>query len=116
MQSDTPRTDAESWIGPSGDRDVAARFAQRLERELAAAIKERDGYLEGNKQTLRALEEANEIAKRYKRERDDARRWLRDACAEIARIETRFYDALSPQQIAERNGWQCFAQQEGGGA
>ena len=42
------------------------------------------------------------------RERDEARRWLRDACAEIARIETRFYDPLTPQQIAERNGWDCF--------
>ena len=51
-----------------------------------------------------------------RKQRDDARRWLRDACAEIARIETRFYDALPPQQIAERNGWTCFAQQEGGGA
>ena len=34
---------------------------------LAAAIKERDGYLEGNRQALRALAEANEIAARYKR-------------------------------------------------
>jgi hypothetical protein len=50
------------------------------------------------------------------KQRDEARRWLRDACAEIARIETRFYDALTPQEIAERNGWHCFPQKEGGGA
>ena len=38
MESDTPRTDAESphlWVVP-------AEFAKQLERELAAAIKERD--------------------------------------------------------------------------
>jgi hypothetical protein len=62
------------------------REIERLRAELAAAIKQRD----------------------------EARRWLRDACAEIARIENRFYDALTPQQIAERNGWDCF--KEGGGA
>ena len=45
---------------------------------------------------------------RMRAERDEARRWLRDACAEIARIETRFYDAVTPHQIAERNGWDCF--------
>ena len=64
------------------------REIERLRAELAAAIKQRD----------------------------NAQRWLRDACAEIARIETRFYDALTPKQIAERNGWDCFAQKEGGGA
>jgi hypothetical protein len=66
----------------------AAAEIERLRAELAAAIKQRD----------------------------NAQRWLRDACAEIARIETRFYDALTPKQIAERNGWDCFAQKEGGGA
>ena len=113
-------------------------------KALADAIKESDGYLEGNRQTLRALQEANEIAARYKRQRDEAdagwqgeakenidlfkqlvamrkqrdeaRGWLRDACAEIARIEARFYDALPPQRIAERNGWNCFDENEGGGA
>ena len=43
---------------------------------------------------------------------EDARRRLRDACAEIARIEARFYDALTPQQIAERNGWDCFKEED----
>jgi hypothetical protein len=49
------------------------------------------------------------------KERDEARRWLREACAEIARTRLGFYDTLTPQQIAEQNGWNCFAQ-EGGGA
>ena len=66
----------------------AADEIERLRAELAAAIKQRD----------------------------EARRWLRDACAEIARIETRFYDALTPQQIAERNNWNCFGEKQGGGA
>ena len=75
---------------PFGDRsrDEMQSEIERLRAELAAAIKQRD----------------------------NAQRWLRDACAEIARIETRFYDALTPKQIAERNGWDCFAQKEGGGA
>jgi hypothetical protein len=85
MESDTPRTDA---LVDEGGMPYDADFARKLERELAAAIKQRE----------------------------DARRWLRDACAEIARIETRFYDTLTPQQIAERNGWNCFSQKEGGGA
>ena len=66
----------------------AADKIQRLRAELAAAIKQRE----------------------------DARRWLRDACAEIARTRLGFYDTLTPQQIAERNGWDCFPQKEGGGA
>ena len=53
------------------------------------------------------VEAADEIDAAIKQS-EDTRRWLRDACAEIARIETRFYDAVTPQQIAERNGWDCF--------
>ena len=55
-----------------------------------------------------------EVASMQK-QRDEARRWLREACAEIARTRLGFYDTLTPQQIAEQNGWNCFAQ-EGGGA
>lgn len=51
-----------------------------------------------------------------RKQRDEARGRLRDACAEIARIEARFYDTVTPQQIAERNDWNCFPQKEGGGA
>ena len=63
---------------------------------------------------LLAWEAADEIerlrAERHEaiKQSEDARRWLRDACAEIARIDTRFYDAVTPQQIAERNGWDCY--------
>ena len=48
-------------------------------------------------------------------QRDEARRCLRDACAEIARTRTRlgFYDTLSPQQIAVERRWNCF-KEEGG--
>ena len=69
------------------DIEDAIDEIERLRAELAAAIKERD----------------------------EARRWLREACAEIARTRLGFYDTLTPQQIAEQNGWNCFAQ-EGGGA
>ena len=44
--------------------------AGRLREEVERLRAERDGYLEGNRQTLAALAEANEIAKRYKAERD----------------------------------------------
>ena len=79
--------------GPSAEHTAAmlnelASHVERLRAELAAAIKQRD----------------------------EAREWLRYACDEIARIETRFYWAVTPQQIAERNGWDCFGEKEGGGA
>ena len=93
MESDTPiellvsrEWNGTKWHYPNIERMVEEN--KRLRADLAAAIKQRK----------------------------DTRRWLRDACAEIARIETRFYDALTPQQIAERNGWDCFAEKEGGGA
>jgi hypothetical protein len=61
MESDTPRTDAKDWMWTPAwahpgqplveeERVVDAKFARQLERELAAAIKQRDGL-------LRALEE-----------------------------------------------------------
>lgn len=43
MQSDTPRTDAENWIRDMGfEKWVSIDFARELERELAAAKKQRD--------------------------------------------------------------------------
>ena len=90
----------------------------RLRAELAAAINERNGYLEGNRQTLRALAEANEIAARYKRQRDEARENLRDACEEIA-MRVNSHSMLSTNQTAEyiaaERGWDCY-EKEGGGA
>ena len=87
----------------------ANEIVERLRAELAAHVNENEAL--GKQQG-----EFIETIVKLEKQRDDARRWLRDACAEIARIETRFYDTLTPQQIAERNGWNCFSQKEGGGA
>ena len=73
-----------------------------LRAELAAAIKQRDGYLEGNRQTLRALQEANEIAARYKAERDEARQEL---CRVVGYQRQ---DRFDPKAIAVERGWDCF--------
>ena len=72
---------------------VSADFAGKLERELSKKIEELAAAI---------------------KQRDLARHWLRDACAEIAQSETQFYDAVTPQEIAARNDWDCF--KEGGGA
>ena len=63
---------------------------------------ERDGFREGNRQTLAALAEANTIAKWYKRERDEARR---EVCAltPFVRLETQ-----SAEEYASTRGWNCF--------
>lgn len=97
------------------DRDeciVTAHFARELAAANAALAEARRMISEINDENERLSAELAAMEK----QRDEARRWLRDACAEIARIETRFYDALTPQQIAERNGWNCFGEKEGGGA
>ena len=95
----------------------ASAEIERLRAELADAINECEGYLEGNRQTLRALAEANEIAARYKRQRDEARENLRDACEEIATLVNSL-SMLSTNKTAEyiaaERGWDCFKQ--GGGA
>jgi hypothetical protein len=67
------RAVVEAWLKYSqrAERDIETLRAERDE-----ARRERDGYLEGNRQTLAALAEANEIAKRYKAERDEARKWI----------------------------------------
>ena len=135
MQSDTPRTDKESVM--PADRDeciVTAHFARQLEAELAAAIQQRDeaqanlarvvaqrdGYLEGNRQTLRALAEANEIAARYKRQRDEARVRVCELCVRLGgvyrRVNREVVECKTVEEIAEVCGWDCYAQQEGGGA
>ena len=74
------RAVVEAWLKYSqrAERDIETLRAERDE-----ARRERDGYLEGNRQTLAALAEANEIAKRYREERDEARRRVCDGCAEI---------------------------------
>ena len=86
--------DGEHWVIPFDCLCEAADEIERLQNDL-----------DGSQLAYRG---ASYDRDRMRAERDEARRWLRDACAEIARIETRFYDALTPQQIAERNGWDCF--------
>ena len=96
MQSDTPRTDANTWA--TGEERLAektdvvdADFARQLERELAAAIKQRD----------------------------EARENLRDACEEIA-MRVNSHSMLSTNKTAEyiaaERGWDCFGEKQGGGA
>ena len=97
---------------PEGSPEVLLGIACR---EIVEIRKKRDEarglYLQRN---YRGEQLERDLADAIK-QRDDARRWLRDACAEIARTRLGVYDTLTPQQIAERNGWDCFAQ-EGGGA
>lgn len=78
MQSDTPRTDAKDWMWSPAcarpgeplieeERVVDAKFARELERELAAAIKQRD--------------EAVRDAERY--------RWMKSAGCDWVEIRSR---------------------------
>lgn len=83
-----------SHVPPSSKAQMARDAADEIERlraDLAAAIKQRD----------------------------EARENLRDACEEIA-MRVNSHSMLSTNQTAEyiaaERGWQCFAQQEGGGA
>jgi hypothetical protein len=91
-------------------------YSSRAERDIETLRAERDGYLHGNRQTLAALAEANEIAKNYKAERDEARR---DRCMARAVIRWDLEHPNSPDrshttitllawQIADEEGWDCF--------
>ena len=88
-----------------GVPSILTEAAEEIERLRA----ERDGYLEGNRQTLAALAEANEIAKKYKAERDEARRWICQLLANPTSAE----GLASPcggtsRDYAEEQGWDCF--------
>ena len=89
--TDTPRTDAESpnlWVVP-------AEFAKQLERELAAAIKQRDEARRDACVNIAMLR-------------------LRDMYGDD--FVTR-EDALQmAKEIAAERGWDCFGEKEGGGA
>jgi len=100
---------------------IFAAECTRYHHALTALVAERDGYLEGNKQTLRALEEANEIAKRYKRERDEARRRVCELSLiknlvyrKLDGVDGRFIQCKTPEEIAQVYDWDCF--KEAGGA
>ena len=96
MTSDTPRTNANKWA--TGEERLAdktdvvdADFARQLERELAAAIKQRD----------------------------EARRMFCHEIAEsgkdyVTRTEHTVDDEANARNVAAAFGWDCF--KEGGGA
>lgn len=130
MQSDTPRTDAVSWIGASGDREVRADFAEKLERELdaaKAALAEARRMIseindENERLSAELVSKADELAAAIK-QRDEARR---DACIfeVIADFNKKYPTGCMTSELARRlarivadeKEWDCFAQQEGGGA
>lgn len=87
------------------------REALRVEQEELAACcidrketqRERDGYLDGNRMTLKALAEANEIARKYKAERDEARRlYINEMCLRD------YGDTSARIREANARGWNCF--------
>lgn len=78
-----------------GVPSILTEAADEIERLRA----ERDGYLDGNRQTLAALAEANEIAKRYKAERDEARRLLK-AVVDMMR-DNMAHDATHPHHLCD---------------
>lgn len=90
------RAVVEAWLKYSqrAERDIETLRAERDE-----ARRERDGYLEGNRQTLAALAEANEIAKRYRAERDEARRMVCELDADIMEDQIEY---------AKHRGWDCY--------
>ena len=155
MESDTPRTDAEDWITQVAsvnltgqdcveeERVVDAAFARKLERELDAAIKERNKLrddrtaliaecdcLRSERQmywriknkliaelaaaNAQLVAKADELAA-MRKERDEARRWL---CEVLSNPDKATGLAMpfngTARCFAEENGWDCFA--EGGGA
>lgn len=75
---------------------------RRAAHEIEQLRFERDGFREGNRQTLAALAEANEIAKRYKAERDSARRQV---CYSQIMLRIESQDLY---EYAMRRGWDCF--------
>lgn len=87
---------------------VGCEAADEIERLRA----ERDGYLDGNRQTLAALAEANEIAKRYKAERDEARKWICQLLANPTSAEGLASPCRgTPRDYAGEQGWDCFKEE-----
>lgn len=87
---------------------------RRAAHEIEQLRFERDGLRDGTKQTLAALADANEIAKRYKAERDQARRLF---CKLDAEMYGHFGDkerlvvhraSYLPCDAAKKRGWDCF--------
>jgi hypothetical protein len=99
MESDTPRTNEEAWTPVDFDEPVVfAAFARQLERELAAAIKQRD----------EARREVCEMIARTRRKMGISG-------------QTVGIDRVTPAEIAIERGWHRFKRgwhrfKEGGGA
>jgi hypothetical protein len=71
--------------------------------EAGRLQQERDGYLVGNQQVLLALSVANETARRYRRERDEARRlYINEMCLRD------YGDTSDRIREAKARGWECF--------
>lgn len=86
-------------------RELIRRAAQEIEQLRF----ERDGLRDGTKQTLAALADANEIAKRYKAERDQARKWICKLLANPTIAEGLASPCRgTPRDYAEEQGWDCF--------
>jgi hypothetical protein len=74
-----------------------------MREERDEARRERDGYLDGNRMTLKALAEANEIARKYRAERDEARRlYINEMCLRD------YGDTSARIREAKARGWNCF--------
>ena len=71
----------------------------RAAKEIEILRNERDGYLSGIQQTLRALAEANQLAQQRTRERDEARR-------EVCNLTK--WDHYGPRHYAQHRKWDCF--------
>lgn len=85
---------------------------RRAAHEIEQLRFERDGFREGNRQTLAALAEANEIAKRYKAERDKARRWICKLLANPTIAEGLASPCCGmPRDYAEEQDWDCFKEE-----
>lgn len=106
----------------SDDDDIVTRLRltptlmkcdKRMMSEAADEIErlrdERDGYLIGNQQALRALAEANAIAQTLKRQRDEVRQWLCHVLANPAFVTGLGVPGKGTKyDFAAEQGWDCF--------
>ena len=86
MQSDTPRTDA---LVDEGGMPYDADFARELERELAAAVKQRD------EARIRVCELYARMGGVYRR------------------VGGKSVQCTTPESVAEVCGWDCFNERGG---
>ena len=98
---------ALGWQNAPAWADAIGDLVAFLEKERDKAIADRDEYLGGRRQTLRALDEANDIAARYKFERNEARLEL---CKWIATTR----GLCTPSAVAAHRGWDCYRKNDEG--